>query len=70
MVSSADQTELYVIGGSDNDYRHGYKTYALKCPDSNPANCYFEELPVIVKYPRIGHVAFSISDDLAEEFCS
>ena len=70
MVSSTDLNELYVIGGSGNDYRHGYKTYGLKCPDSNPANCYFEELPVKVKYPRIGHVAFPISDAQAEEYCN
>ena len=70
MVKSLDDNSVYILGGEDyTNSKTSNKILAMKCPDKNPASCYFEEIETRLNYPRFGHVALSITHELAKELC-
>ena len=68
MVKSSDENSVYIIGG-DSDDAILETILEMKCPDNNPASCYFEEIETTLNYPRLGHIALSITPELAKELC-
>ena len=72
MVQTPDTNSVYLTGGYDpsswgNEYSN--KILEMKCPNQTPESCVFNEIPTKMKYSRNGHIALSITEELAKELC-
>jgi len=68
MVQTPDAKSVYLIGGVNSNESLN-KILEMKCPKQTPESCYFDEIPTKPKYPRCGHIALSITPELAKELC-
>ena len=55
--------------GSNSNGESSNKIFEMKCPYQTPESCVFNEIPTKLKYPRDGHIALSITEELAKELC-
>ena len=77
MINANDGKSVYIIGGRAgsillngiNDEDVTRKILEMKCPDQSPELCYFQESVTQLQYPRSGHIALSITPDIAKELC-
>ena len=77
MTSANDGKSVYIIGGQAgsillngiNDEDVTRKILEMKCPDQSPELCYFQESVTQLQYARIGHIALSITPEIAKELC-
>ena len=77
MIHANDGKSVYIIGGHvesilpngtiHKDVTH--KILEMKCPDQSPELCYFQESSTQLQYPRDGHIALSITPEIAKELC-
>ena len=68
MVQTPDAKSVYLTGGEDSNGQSN-KILEMKCPNQTPESCVFNEIPTKLKYPRRGHIALSITEELAKELC-
>jgi len=70
MVQTPDAKSVYLTGGYDgSNGQYSNKILEMKCPNQTPESCVFNEIPTKLKYPRRGHIALSITEELAKELC-
>ena len=70
MVTSDDTKDVYIVGGyDDSNNQRTNKVYKLRCEESTPENCLFEEIPTKLKVARQNHIALPISEDFANQLC-
>ena len=70
MVQTPDAKSVYLTGGWDDSNRErSNKILEMKCPNQTPESCFFSEIPTKLKYPHQGHIALSITEELAKELC-
>ena len=74
MTTANDGKSVYIIGGrignmTSSDTDHTNSILEMKCPDQSPELCYFQNAVVKLQYPRSGHIALSITPDIAKELC-
>ena len=69
MVQTPDAKSVYLTGGYDHYWEKSNKILEMKCPNQTPESCVFNEIPTKLKYPRRGHIALSITEELAKELC-
>ena len=69
MVQLPDDKSVYLTGGRDSNGKILNKILQMKCPNQSPESCFFDEIPTKLKYPRQGHIALSITEELAKELC-
>ena len=73
MVQTPDAKSVYLTGGYDasneEQSNESNKILEMTCPNQTPESCFFNEIPTKLKYPRSGHIALSITEELAKELC-
>ena len=69
MVQTPDAKSVYLTGGKDLHWESLNKILEMKCPNQTPESCFFSEIPTKLKYPHQGHIALSITEELAKELC-
>ena len=77
MTNANDGKSVYIIGGETRGmlpnatfYKEvTHKILEMKCPDQSPELCYFQESVTQLQYARIGHIALSITPEIAKELC-
>ena len=70
MVQTPDAKSVYLTGGWDaSNGEQSNKILEMKCPNQTPESCVFNEIPTKLNYPRRGHIALSITEELAKELC-
>ena len=69
MVQTPDAKSVYLTGGRDSIWKKLNKILEMTCPNQSPESCFFDEIPTKLKYPRRGHIALSITEELAKELC-
>jgi len=69
MVQTPDAKSVYLTGGEDSNEQQSNKILEMKCPNQTPESCVFNEIPTKLNYPRDGHIALSITEELAKELC-
>ena len=71
MTSGNDAKSVYIIGGLAGNRHEAvtHKILEMVCPDQSPELCYFQESVTQLQYARIGHIALSITPEIAKELC-
>ena len=69
MVQTPDGKSVYLTGGWNSNEKQLNKILQMSCPNQSPESCFFDEIPTKLKYPRRGHIALSITEELAKELC-
>ena len=76
MTSANDEKSVYIIGGrAGSRLPNGFftdatrKIFEMTCPDQSPELCYFQESVTQLQIPRGGHIALSITPEIAKELC-
>ena len=69
MVQTPDAKSVYLTGGRYSNGESSNKILEMKCPNQTPESCVFNEIPTKLKYRRSGHIALSITEELAKELC-
>ena len=74
MIAANDGRSVYIIGGEagidlPNDTERTNSILEMKCPDQSPELCFFQNSATQLQYARSGHIALSITPDIAKELC-
>ena len=69
MVTSEDETEIFIIGGYNRKDKERNQVLKLQCEGTDPSTCSFQEIKTKLKFARSYHIALLISEEFANDLC-